>query len=78
MATIMQAEPAEAGKAVTLFPHRTLIPQAGGQTAHQEKKVITAIMQMMLNLICGMMVGQAEAAVQQVEVVEAMAEDADI
>ena len=36
------------------------------------------IMQMMLNLICGMMVGQAEAAVQQVEVVEAMAEDADM
>ena len=36
------------------------------------------IMQMMLKLICGMMVGQAEAAVQQVEVVEAMAEDADM
>ena len=35
-------------------------------------------MKMPLNLMCGMMVGQAEAAVQQVEVVEAMAEDANI
>lgn len=38
-------EAAEPGKAVTLFLRRTLIPQAGGQTAHQEKEVITAIIQ---------------------------------
>lgn len=35
-------------------------------------------MQIMLKLVCGITVGQAEAAVQQVEVVEAMAEDANI
>ena len=36
---------AKPGKAVTLFLRRTLIPQVGGQTAHQEKEVITAIIQ---------------------------------
>ena len=43
--SITGQEPAEPGKAVTSFLRRTLIPQAGGQTAHQEKEAITAIIQ---------------------------------